>query len=88
MSKEIDKYWQEQITHVLNNLLFSSIKAEDAPCSSTQHLATAIQLLHRLVPDYTIDDKECQEELEWLLELNDIKKVIDNLETYNASKEI
>jgi hypothetical protein len=98
MNKETNSYFKQQITYALNNLLNSNIKEEDAPCSAYQHFATGIEMLYNLVPEYTIDDKECSYLLKELLTNQDILhgkitcdeglKIMDDLDIYNASKEI
>lgn len=96
--KETNNYFKQQIIYALNNLLMSNIKEEDAPYSAYQHFATGIEMLYNLVPEYTIDDKECSYLLKELLTNQDILhgqitcdeglKIMDNLNIYNASKEI
>ena len=121
MNKETNSYFKQQITYALNNLLKSNIKEEDAPCSAYQHFATGIEMLYNLVPEYTIEDKECSYLLKELLTNQDILhgkrlrsvfsrslnelltnqdilhgkitcdeglKIMDDLDIYNASKEI
>ena len=96
--KETNNYFKQQITYALSNLLMSNIKEKDAPCSAYQHFATGIEMLYNLVPEYTIDDKECSYLLKELLTNQDILhgkitcneglKIMDSLDIYNASKEI
>lgn len=96
--KETNNYFKQQITYALNNLLMSNIKEENTPYSAYQHFATGIEMLYNLVPEYTIDDKECSYLLKELLTNQDILhgqitcdeglKIMDNLNIYNASKEI
>lgn len=98
MTKEIDKWWSEQVEYALKHLLWSIVKQEDAPCSSYSHLATAMATLYKLVPNVDIDDEEIQYTLTELLTMNDIQtgkitgdegiKIMDDLDIYNASKEI
>jgi hypothetical protein len=95
--KETNSY-KQQITYALSNLLMSNVKEEDAPCSAYQHFATGIEMLYNLVPEYTIDDKECSYLLKELLTNQDILhgkitcdeglKIMDSLDIYNASNEI
>ena len=96
--KETNSYFKQQITYALNNLLMSNVKEEDAPCFAYQHFATGIEMLYNLVPEYTIDDKECSYLLKELLTNQDILhnkitceeglKIGDSLYLYNTSKEI
>ena len=96
--KETNNYFKQQITYALNNLLMSNIKEEDAHYSAYQHFATGIEMLYNLVPEYTIDDKECSYLLKELLTNQDILhgqitcdeglKIMNSLDIYNASKEI
>lgn len=40
------------IEYILDHLLSSMVKADDAPCSSYTHMAQAIDALHKMVGDY------------------------------------
>lgn len=76
----------------------SSVKQEDALMVSYQHLATGIEILYKLVPEYTHRDNECNYLLKELLTNQDILhgkitcdeglKIMDDLDLYNTSKEI
>jgi hypothetical protein len=98
MNKETNSYFKQQITYALNNLLMSNVREEDAPCSAYQHFATGIEMLYNLVPEYTIDDKECSYLLKELLTNQDILhgritcdegcKIMDDLDIYNVNNEI
>lgn len=44
--------YRGSIEYILDNLLSSMVKAEDAPCSSYTHLAQAIDALYKMVHDY------------------------------------
>lgn len=95
MSKE-----QEQIKYALKHLLWSIVKEDDAPCASYSHRATGIATLYNLIPENNIDinDTELMYVLTELLVMNDIQvgkitcdqglKIMDDLDIYNASKEI
>jgi hypothetical protein len=98
MSKEINKWWQEEIEYALKHLLWSIVKQEDALCSSYSHLATSIATLNKLVPNVDINNEKIQYVLTELLTMNDIQigkiscdeglKIMDDLDIYNANKEI
>lgn len=96
MSKE-----QEQIKYALEHLLWSIVKEDDAPCASYSHLATAVAVLYNLIPEantVSINDTEFIHVLTELLVMNDIQvgkitcdeglKIMDDLDIYNANKEI
>jgi hypothetical protein len=94
-----DDYYIKPITYALNHLLWSIVKQEDALGSSYSHLATAVATLYNLVPGFNDPkDKECNYVLTELLVMNDIQvgkitcdqglKIMDDLDIYNASKEI
>lgn len=53
--------------YILANLLWSRVKAEDAPCSSDQHWCTAIEELFKLIPDYAPTNPEILYELKYAL---------------------
>ena len=96
--KETNSYFKQQITYALYNLLMSNVKEKDAPCAAYQHFATGIEMLYNLVPEYTIDDKECSYLLKELLTNQDILhgnitcdeglKIMEDLDIYNANNEI
>lgn len=100
MTKEIDKWWQQQIEYALKHLLWSIVKKDDAPCASYSHLATAVATLYNLIPEanININDTELMYVLTELLVMNDIQigkitcdqglKIMDDLDLYNANKEI
>lgn len=99
MTKEIDKWWQEQIKYALKHLLWSIVKEDDALCASYSHLAIPVAILYNLVPGcIDINDSELTYVLTELLTMNDIQmgkiscdeglKIMDDLDIYNASKEI
>lgn len=52
---------------ILANLLWSRVKAEDAPCSSDQHWCSAIEALSKLIPDYMPTDHEVLYEFKYAL---------------------
>lgn len=56
----------KSLTKILNNLLLSRIKAEDAPCASDQHWCDAISELTKLIPEYKTDNLEFISELEYV----------------------
>lgn len=57
---------------ILANLLWSRVKAEDAPCSSDQHWCTAIEVLSKLIPDYVPADPEALYEFRYALLNQDV----------------
>jgi len=57
----------KQLELILVNLLWSRVKADDAPCSSDQHWCSAIEDLSKLVPEYTPTDPELMYELQYAL---------------------
>jgi hypothetical protein len=68
----MNKLHKQQIELALSNILSYELKKEDAPCSSYQHLATAVQILYDLVPEYNSKDKERKDLLTELLINNKI----------------
>jgi hypothetical protein len=57
----------EQLKHILAQLLWSRVKAEDAPCASDQHWCSAIEALSKLIPEYVPTDPEELYELKYAL---------------------
>lgn len=55
------------IESILANLLWSRVKAEDAPCSSDQHWCSAIEALSQLIPEYAPTDPELAYEFRYAL---------------------
>jgi hypothetical protein len=51
----------EKIKAVLSNILSFCVKHDDAPCSASTHLDTAICLLVELCPEYETHDNEKNE---------------------------
>lgn len=98
MSEYIDKYYQEQINIAINNILWAELKNKGSPCASYQHMATAIEILHKLVPNYKPKDEECKYLFTELLTNQDILhgkiscdiglEIMDELDIYNSRKEI
>ena len=60
--------YKDSIEYILDNLLSSMVKVEDAPCSSYTHLAQAIDALYKMAGDYKPFDPKVKEELENALE--------------------
>jgi hypothetical protein len=60
--------YQGSIAYILDNLLSSMVKADDAPCSSYTHLACAVDALYKMAGDYKPFDDVTKEELENALE--------------------
>jgi uncharacterized protein YlxW (UPF0749 family) len=60
--------YQGSLEYIIDNLLSSMVKSDDAPCSSYTHLAQAIDALYNMVGDYTASTDEHKEELENALE--------------------
>ena len=53
--------YRGSIEYILDNLLSSMVKSEDAPCSSYTHWAQAVAALYKMAGDYvglTDDHKE------------------------------
>lgn len=44
--------YQGSLEYILDNLLSSMVKSEDAPCSSYTHMAQAIDALYKMIGDY------------------------------------
>ena len=60
--------YQEPLKYILDNLLSSMVKADDAPCSSYTHLAQAVDALYKMAGDYTASTDAAKEELQQALE--------------------
>lgn len=60
--------YRDSVKYILDNLLFSIVKADDAPCSSYTHLACAVDALYKMASDYKPFDSKVKEELENALE--------------------
>lgn len=60
--------YRGSVEYILDNLLSSTVKADDAPCSSYTHLACAVDALHKMAGDYVASTDEHKEELENALE--------------------
>jgi hypothetical protein len=60
--------YRGSVEYILDNLLSSMVKADDAPCSSYTHLAQVIDALHKMVGDYEPSTDEHKEELQQALE--------------------
>lgn len=60
--------YKGSVEYILDNLLSSMVKAEDAPCSSYTHIAQAIYALYKMAGNYTPSTNEHKEELTNALE--------------------
>ena len=60
--------YRGSLEYILDNLLSSMVKSEDAPCSSYTHWCQAIDALHKMAGDYVASIDEHKEELENALE--------------------
>jgi predicted transcriptional regulator len=49
---------EQNLKHILNNLVSCVVKKDDAPASSQQHLMDAIADLSEMLPLYQIEDWE------------------------------
>ena len=54
-----------QLRSILADLLWSRVKADDAPGASDQHWCTAIDKLSKMIPDYRPADPELLYELKY-----------------------
>ena len=55
--------YRGSIEYILDNILSSMVKADDAPCSSYTHLAQAVAAIYKMAGDYTASTEEHKEEL-------------------------
>ena len=55
--------YKGSLEYILDNLLSSMVKGDDAPCSSYTHWAQAIYALYKMAGDYTASTDENKEEL-------------------------
>jgi len=68
LNKDIYVEYEGSLKYILDNLLSSIVKAEDAPCSSYTHWAQAIDALYKMAGDYIASTDEHKEELAQALE--------------------
>ena len=61
--------YRGSIKYILDHLLSSMVKADDAPCSSYTHLAQAVAAVYKMAGDYTASTEEHRRELEDVLEM-------------------